>query len=87
MYLRVREIFALAADYVPSLPETTRFYSLIQNKLHYSVYGKTASELIVQRADASQPNMGLNSWKGRQVAKVDIGYRHREELPEREGDR
>jgi hypothetical protein len=72
MYLRVREIFAMAADYVPTLPETTRFFKVIQNKLHYAVHGQTASELIVQRADASQPHMGLNTWKGAQVGKADV---------------
>jgi hypothetical protein len=42
MYLRVREIFAMAADYSPSLPETTQFFQVIQNKLHFAVTGKTA---------------------------------------------
>ena len=73
MYLRVREIFAMAADYVPSLPETTRFFKVIQNKLHYAVHGQTASELILRRADASQPHMGLSTWKGAQVTKADVG--------------
>src|ERR1017187_1338887 len=51
MYLRVREIFAMAADYEPSLPETNQFFSIIQNKLHFAVTGHTAAELISQRAD------------------------------------
>ena len=46
MYLWVREIFALAADYQPSLPETNRFFSTIQNKLHFAVTGMAASEII-----------------------------------------
>ena len=61
MYLRVREIFAMAADYSPSLAETTRFFRVIQNKLHFSVTGKTAAELIAERARGDQPNMGLTS--------------------------
>ncbi len=73
MYLRVREIFAMAADYAPSLPETTRFFKYIQNKLHYAVHGQTASELIVERADANQPNMGLTTWAGSRVMKADVG--------------
>lgn len=73
MYLRVREIFALAADYAPSLPETTRFFKVIQNKLHFAVHGQTASELIVHRADANQPHMGLSTWKGAHVTKADVG--------------
>ena len=72
MYLRVREIFALAADYQPSLAETTRFFQIIQNKLHYACTGHTAPELIAQRADAAQPNMGLTTFKGSEVRKGDV---------------
>jgi len=49
MYLRVREIFALAADYTPTLPETTAFFRIIQNKLHYAVSGQTAESPRVLR--------------------------------------
>src|SRR5690606_2744817 len=72
MYLRVREIFALAADYQPSLAETTRFFQIIQNKLHYACTGHTEPELIAQRADATQPNMGLTTFKGSEVHKGDV---------------
>lgn len=72
MYLRVREIFKLAADYEPSLRETTKFFSVIQNKLHYAATGLTAAELIQQRASHQLPNMGLTSWKGEFVRKTDI---------------
>ena len=72
MYLRVREIFTLAADYAPSLAETTQFFQVIQNKLHFAVTGKTAPELISQRADSTQPNMGLTTWKAGGVQKADI---------------
>ena len=72
MYLRVREIFAMASDYVPTLPETTRFFRIIQNKLHYAITGFTAAELIQQRADSDQTNMGLTSWKSDQVQKADV---------------
>ncbi len=72
MYLRVREIFAMAADYAPSLPETTKFFQFIQNKLHFAVTGKTAAELIAQRADSSAPNMGLTTWKSGSVQKADV---------------
>src|ERR1039457_2530561 len=64
VYLRVREILALAADYEATEPETQVFFQTIQNKLHFAVTGKTAAELIAERADASQPNMGLTSWHG-----------------------
>lgn len=72
MYLRVREIFAMAADYSPSFAETTQFFQTIQNKLHFAVTGKTAAELIHERADASAPNMGLTSWKSGRVNKTDV---------------
>ena len=72
VYLRVREIFALAADYQPSLKETTQFFQTIQNKLHFACTGHTAAELIYQRADASLPHMGLTSYKGEEVRKGDV---------------
>jgi hypothetical protein len=72
MYLRVREIFAMAADYSPSLPETTQFFQVIQNKLHFTVTGKTAAELIAQRANTGLPNMGLTTWKSGSVQKADV---------------
>ncbi|EPV8392311.1 MULTISPECIES: virulence RhuM family protein [Enterobacteriaceae] len=72
VYLRVREIFALAADYQPSLKETTQFFQTIQNKLHFACTGHTAAELIHQRADASLPHMGLTSYRGEEVHKGDV---------------
>lgn len=72
MYLRVREIFAIAADYAPTLPETTQFFQFIQNKLHYAVTGKTAAELVAERADSSRPNMGLTTWMSGSVLKADV---------------
>ena len=58
VYLRVREIFALAADYQPGFKDTTRFFQIIQNKLHFACTGQTAAELVYRRADASQPLRG-----------------------------
>jgi hypothetical protein len=71
MYLRVKEIFTLSADYEPSSADTTQFFQIIQNKLHFAVTGQTAAELIHNRADASQPNMGLTVWNGEIVRKTD----------------
>jgi hypothetical protein len=45
------------------------FFQTAQNKLHFAVTGKTAPELIAERADASKPNMGLTTWKGGVVRK------------------
>jgi len=72
VYLRVREILALAADYTPSDSETQVFFQIVQNKLHFAATGKTAPELIAERADASQPNMGLTTWKSGVVRKGDV---------------
>lgn len=72
MYLRVREIFSLAADYEPNAEETRRFFQHIQNKLHYAATGQTAPELIHGRADHTQLNMGLTSWKGGEVRSADV---------------
>jgi hypothetical protein len=84
MYLRVREILALAADYQPEDNETQVFFQTVQNKLHFATSGKTAPELIAERADASQPNMGLTTWKGGIVRKGDVtiakNYLNEEEI-------
>ncbi|MDU2937908.1 MAG: RhuM family protein [Enterobacteriaceae bacterium] len=86
VYLRVREIFALAADYQPSLKETTQFFQTIQNKLHFACTGHTAAELIHKRADASKPHMGLTSYKGEEVRKCDVtvakNYLNQDEVSE-----
>lgn len=72
MYLQVRDIFALAADYQPASAETQEFFRIIQNKLHWAVTGKTAAEMIAERADHAQPNMGLTAWKDTKVRKTDV---------------
>lgn len=72
VYLRVKEIFTLAADYEPSNKETTRFFQTIQNKLHFACTGMTAAELIASRADANQPDMGLTNYKSGEVRKTDV---------------
>lgn len=72
MYLRVRELLALAADYDPSAEDTLGFFRAMQNSLHFAVTGKTAAELIASRADHEKPNMGLTNWKGVWVAKTDV---------------
>lgn len=72
MYLKIRDIFALAADYRPDDAETRKFFRIIQNKLHWAATGHTAAELIAARADHTRPNMGLTSWKGAKVRKTDV---------------
>lgn len=86
MYLRVREIFAMAADYEPSSQETVLFFRIIQNKLHFAATGLTAAELIQIRSNYSLPNMGLTSWKSNEVHKDDVtvakNYLNAEEIGE-----
>ena len=72
MYLRIREIFALAADYEPNNKQTNVFFSTIQNKLHYAIHGHTAAELIMIRADSTETNMGLTSWQRDRVLATDV---------------
>ena len=64
--------FSLAADYQSSFKETTEFFQTIQNKLHFTCTGHTATELIHQRVDATQPHMGMSSYKGEEVRKSDV---------------
>jgi hypothetical protein len=84
MYLRVKEIFAMAGDYDPTWSETTKFFSIIQNKLHFAATGMTAAELIHSRADAQLPNMGLTCWQKDEIRKTDVtiakNYLHEDEI-------
>ena len=59
-------------DYEATEPETQVFFQTIQNKLHFAATGKTAAELIAERADATQPNMGLTAWQSGVVRKGDV---------------
>jgi hypothetical protein len=71
-YQKVRDLLALSSDYDASDKATQMFFAETQNKLLYAVTGHTAAELIIQRADASAPNMNLTNWRGRIVRKGDI---------------
>lgn len=71
-YQKLRDLFALSADYVSTEEATQQFFAETQNKLIYAVTGKTAAELIISRADATKPNMALTAWQGTRVRKQDI---------------
>ena len=71
-YQKVRDLFALSSDYDKTDKATQMFFAETQNKLLYAVTHLTAAELIVSRADANKPNMGLTTWKGSIVRKGDI---------------
>lgn len=72
LYLRVKDILALAADYAPRADETGRVFQTVQNKLHFAVTGLTAPELIARRVNPDVPNMGLTAWKGAVVRRSDV---------------
>ncbi|MDD2331823.1 MAG: virulence RhuM family protein [Candidatus Cloacimonetes bacterium] len=71
-YLRIREIFALAVDYDPKSQDAQLFFATMQNKMHFAATGKTAAEIVAERADADKANMGLTNWKGSVVRKADV---------------
>ena len=71
-YQKLRDLFALSSDYDYTDKSTQMFFAETQNKLLYAVTHQTAAEIIVSRADSSQPNMALTSWKGSVVRKQDI---------------
>lgn len=63
-YRKVLEIYALSIDYDPRVEMTQKFFKTVQNKMHYSVHGHTAAEIIYERADAQKDFMGLTTWAG-----------------------
>lgn len=71
-YRKVLEIYATSIDYDPGAEATRKFFQTVQNKMHYSAHGKTAAELIFERADATKPFMGLTSWTGMAPKKADV---------------
>ncbi|MBO5272689.1 MAG: virulence RhuM family protein [Muribaculaceae bacterium] len=71
-YQKVRDLFALSIDYDKTDKATQMFYAATQNKLLYAITGRTAAEIIIDRANADIENMGLTSWKGNIVRKQDI---------------
>lgn len=73
MYRQVLDLYATSIDYDPKSTETTRFFKIVQNKLHFAAHGHTAAEVIYQRADAEKPFMGLKSFPGSLPTQKDIG--------------
>lgn len=62
-YQKITDIYATSIDYDPAHPISQTFFATVQNKLHWAIHGHTAAEIIAMRADASQPHMGLTTWK------------------------
>lgn len=91
-YQKIRDIYALSADYDPKHLMTQEFFKTVQNKLLFEVTGFTAAEIIHQRADASLQNMGLTTWhgarRGKKLTKQDVeitkNYLNHEEIKDLE---
>lgn len=62
-YQKITDIYALSTDYDKDAPQTREFFATVQNKLHWAISGKTAAEIIFYTADATQPHMGLTTWR------------------------
>ena len=71
-YQKVRDLFALSVDYKDSADTVGHFFAEVQNKMLYAVTQQTAAEIIVKRADSTQPNMALTAWKAGRVRKTDV---------------
>lgn len=70
-YQKIADVFEQCSyDYDKNSETTRAFYSFVQNKLHFAVTGKTAAELIYERASLENPHMGLTTWKGMPDGKV-----------------
>lgn len=69
-YQKLTDIYATAIDYNRDAPTTRIFFKMMQNKMHYAVHGRTAAELIVERADAEQEHMGLTTWENAPDGKI-----------------
>jgi len=62
-YQKITDIYATSIDYDSRHSITQEFFATVQNKMHWAIHGHTAAELILDRADASQPHMGLTTWR------------------------
>ena len=69
-YQKLTDIYATSMDYNKDAPTTHLFFKKIQNKMHYAVHGRTAAELIMDRADADKEHMGLTTWENAPDGKI-----------------
>ena len=69
-YQKITDIYATAIDYDRTATATQRFFATVQNKLHWAIHGRTAAEMIVDRANAEKPHMGLTTWKDAPHGKI-----------------
>ncbi len=71
-YQKVKDIYTLSIDYDPKTDITKKFFTTIQNKLHWAVHQHTAAEIVAKRINADKQNLGLTTWKGEKIRKSDI---------------
>ncbi|MCX6858426.1 MAG: virulence RhuM family protein [Verrucomicrobia bacterium] len=69
-YQKITDIYATSIDYDLTAQSTQRFFATVQNKLHWAIYGQTAAEVILHRADANKDRMGLTTWKDAPKGKI-----------------
>ena len=70
---KILDIYATSIDYDPN-PETSQlFFATVQNKMHWAAHGNTAAEIIYNRANFEEVNMGLTNWAGEKIRKNDVG--------------
>ena len=69
-YQKITDIYATAMDYSAEAETTQTFFATVQNKLHFAIHGRTAAELIVERADSKKERMGLTTWKNAPHGKI-----------------
>ncbi len=69
-YQKITDIYITAMDYSPSANTTQDFFKTVQNKLHFAIHGRTAAELILDRASAEKENMGLTTWRNSPSGKI-----------------
>jgi len=69
-YQKITDIYALSIDYDPQSEITKNFFATVQNKLHFAITGKTAAEIIAEKANHKKPNMGLSTWKQAPKGKI-----------------
>jgi hypothetical protein len=69
-YQKITDIYATAMDYDVEAETTKTFFAAVQNKLHFAIHGRTAAELIVDRADSQKERMGLTTWRNAPQGKI-----------------
>jgi hypothetical protein len=69
-YQKITDIYATSIDYDVTAQATKRFFSTVQNKLHWAIHGQTAAEIVIKRSNAEKENMGLTSWKDAPNGKI-----------------